>query len=100
MLSVSSIARTQLSSFNVNRSQNKSQPRFNVTSSPSWDGVLTRTEPEMTDEEFHAKIKEMSINNVKMGRAIYDMPNAFSELRDSFISVVSPDRESIINNRL
>ncbi|MCL1845294.1 MAG: hypothetical protein FWF77_05270 [Defluviitaleaceae bacterium] len=72
------------------------QPRVNL---PAF--ILSRSEPKMSDEEFEQRIAEIAKRDHAAGRRRSQDPNSeIRVLERSFISVVSPDREGIINNAL
>ncbi|MCL1877551.1 MAG: hypothetical protein FWF80_01705 [Defluviitaleaceae bacterium] len=63
--------------------------------------MLSRSEPKMSDEEFEQRIIEMAKRDHAAGRFQSQDPSSeFHTLERSFVSVVSPDREGIINNAL
>jgi len=63
--------------------------------------MLSRSEPKMSDEEFEQRIIELAKRDQAAGRFHCKDPSSeLNQLRFSYISVVSPDREGMINNAL
>jgi hypothetical protein len=63
--------------------------------------MLSRTELKMSDEEFEKKIIELAKRNQAKGIFQSNASNReFHDLERSFVSVVSPDREGMINKAL
>jgi len=65
--------------------------------------ILSRTEPKMSDEEFEQRIIEMAKRDQAAGRfhgQSLDPNSEYHSLRNSFISVASPDREGLISRAL
>ncbi|MCL1862484.1 MAG: hypothetical protein FWF78_02840 [Defluviitaleaceae bacterium] len=60
--------------------------------------ILTHTAPRKTDEEFKEAIKEAARRDFERG--YFQNSPETQELIDDFISVVSPDRRSIIENAM
>ena len=84
------------SAWNNQPTSHTEQRRVNLPSS-----ILSKSEPKMSDEEFEQKIIEMAKRDFAAGRSgSNDINSEFHALRFSFISVVSPDREGMINNAL
>ncbi|MCL2577793.1 MAG: hypothetical protein FWE27_07065 [Defluviitaleaceae bacterium] len=87
--SISSVGNSQVAS-------RTAQQRVNL---PSF--MLSTTEPKMSDEEFEQKIIELAKRHQAAGKFQSQDPNSeFHDLRRSFISVASPDREGMINKAL
>ena len=63
--------------------------------------ILSKTSPKMSDEEFESKIWQMAKYDYYAGRFQSNDANSdFFALERSYISVVSPNREEMINNAL
>ena len=69
--------------------------------------VVSKTEPEMSDEEYEEAIKKMATEDatedLKKGKDCFDhfqKSDKFSSLLKSYVSCVSPDRLSIVKNTL
>jgi hypothetical protein len=63
--------------------------------------ILSATKPKMSDEDYKQKIIEMAKRDYAAGRFQSKDPNGeFHALRYSYMSVVSPEREDMINNAL
>jgi hypothetical protein len=83
----------------MGHSQSVSRTFQNRVSLPPY--MLSRTEPKMSDEEFEQRIREMAKRDHAAGRfQSTDSNSDFHVLERSFVSVVSPDREGMINNAL
>jgi hypothetical protein len=85
--SVTSVGHSQ----GTNRTE---QRRVNL---PSF--MLSTTEPKMSDEEFEQKIIALAKRDQAAGK-FHNRDSEYKSLRNSFISVASPDREGMINKAL
>lgn len=60
------------------------------------DDYLTKSEPKMSEKQFEAAIKALAEKNAAAG-IVEDVGRDYFELASSYVSVVSPDRKSIID---
>ncbi|MCL2048282.1 MAG: hypothetical protein FWG87_06095 [Defluviitaleaceae bacterium] len=82
----------------VDLSQFVNRTRYNVKL-PSF--MLSKSEPLMSDEEYKEKAIEMARQHAREGRTYsHDRDSDFNVLRNSYTSVVSPDRQGIINKAM
>ena len=63
-------------------------------------GMPTKSTPAMSDEEFKTTIEEMARNDVAAGRTFDKRSAEYHDLFRQYTSVVSPDREAIVKNRM
>ena len=82
------------SAWNNQPTSHTEQRRVNL---PSF--MLSKSEPKMSDEEFEQKIIEMAKRDFAAGK-FHNQDDEYKSLRRSFVSIVSPDREGMINNAL
>ena len=63
---------------------------------PDWDKYLTKRKAEMTEDEYVAAIKAQAKKDRESG--VYQKGDGFNSLKMSYVSVASPDRQSIVAN--
>jgi hypothetical protein len=61
---------------------------------PEWDNFLTKRKAEMTDEKYAEAIREQAKKDREAGT--YQKSEKFNSLKQSYVSVASPDRKGII----
>lgn len=62
-------------------------------------GIMTKSAPRMSDDEYAEKIKEMAKRDFENGNWADDNPE-FMRLQKEYISVASPDRKSLFAQAL
>ena len=63
---------------------------------PNW--IRTATKSAKSDEEILKEVEELAQEHAKTG--IFQKSNRFEELKTEYISSVSPDRKSILKNKI
>jgi len=77
--------------------QFKDMPKTNSISLPSW--VYTKTEPTRSDEEILNDMAELAKKHAEQG-TFQNRDYEFESLVREYVSSVSPDRESILENTM
>ncbi len=70
--------------------------KANTAPTPDWDQYLTKRKPEMTEDEYVAAIKAQAKKDKEAG--VFQKGDGFNSLKMSYVSVASPDRQSIVAN--